>query len=250
MSDNLSKNVLITGAVQGIGRNIALKFASKGYGVIINYRNPDKTAEAQKLTEECSKISGVDCISLRADISESQNCCWLTNEAVKQMGNIDVLVNNAGIMKYSLFQRLKDEDYHAIIASNQDSVFYMMKYVSKYMLKRKSGSIVNIASVSGIYGSPTLAAYAASKAAVIAMTKSAAAEFAYKNVRVNAVATGMVHTPMTDSFTQEDKQNMCSNIPMGRFAEPEEIADAVYWLASDEAAYITGHILEISGGLK
>jgi 3-oxoacyl-[acyl-carrier protein] reductase len=250
MNDNSSKNVLVTGAIQGIGRDIALKFASKGYGVVINYRNPDKDVEAQNLAEECSSISGVHCISLRADVSDSQDCCRLTDETVKQMGSIDVLVNNAGIMKYSLFQRLKDEDYHAIVASNQDSVFYMMKYVSKHMVKRKSGSIVNVSSVSGIYGSPTLAAYAATKAAVIAMTKSAAAEFAYKNVRVNAIAPGMVHTPMTDIFAHEDKENMCKNIPLGRFAEPEEIANAVYWLASDEASYITGHILEISGGLK
>ena len=246
----MSKNVLITGAIQGIGRSIALKFAKNGYGIVINYRNPDKEKKAQEFAEECSKISGTDCICLQADVSDPEKCRWIVEEAVNRLGSLDVLVNNAGVMKYSLFQNLKDDEYRRIVSSNQDSVFFMMKYAAKHMLKRKQGSIINIASVSGIYGSPTLSAYAATKAAVIALTKTAASEFAYKNVRVNAVAPGMVNTPMTDSISQEGKESMYRNIPMGRFAEPEEVANAVYWLASDEVPYITGEILEVSGGLK
>ena len=246
----MSKNVLITGAVQGIGRSIARKFAEHGYGVVINYRNPDKEKEAQEFAEECSRISGTDCICLQADVSDPEKCRWIVEETVNRFGSLDVLVNNAGVMKYSLLQNLKDDDYRKIVSSNQDSVFFMMKYAAKYMIKKKNGSIINMASVAGIYGSATISVYSATKAAVISMTKVAATELAYKKVRVNAVAPGMVNTQMTNSIPQEGKESMCRNIPMRRFAEPNEVANAVYWLASDEASYVTGEILEVSGGLK
>lgn len=245
-----NRSVVITGAVQGIGRAAVLKFANNGYSIAINYRNPLKESEAKALAEECSKISGREAVAICADVSVSENCKFLIDETVRRFDKIDVVVNNAGIMKYSLLHRMSDEDYRQMVSSNQDSVFFMMKYAGKHMLKKKSGSIVNVASVAGIYGSSALSVYSATKGAVIAMTKSASVEFARKNVRVNAVAPGMVNTPMTNDFTAEEKENMSGNIPIGRFAEPAEIAEAIYWLASDESSYITGHVMEISGGLK
>ena len=241
---------LVTGASQGIGECIVKRLAKDGYNVAINYYPSDNDkANAQRVAEECRKF-GVEAEIFPADVSKFAECEEMVKAVKERFGAIDALVNNAGITKDGLLARMSEEQYDAVIAVNQKSVFNMMKPVCSLMMKQKHGAIVNMASVAGLYGNAGQFNYSASKAAIIGMTMTAAKEFGARNIRVNAVAPGLIKTPMTDALTDEQKSKIFGQIALKRFGEVEEIASTVSFLLSDEASYITGQTIEISGGLS
>ena len=174
----------------------------------------------------------------------------MVRDVKARFGSIDVLVNNAGITRDGLMARMSEEQYDMVIAVNQKSVFNMMKLVGNVMLRQKSGHIISLASVTGLYGNPGQINYAASKGAIISMTKTVAKELGSRGITCNAVAPGFIHTPMTDKLTDEQKNAMLNQIAMKRYGEPEEIASVVSFLASEDSSYVTGQVIEISGGLS
>lgn len=241
---------LITGASQGIGECIALRLASDGYNVAINHFPSDSDREkAEKVAEQC-RAKGVEAEIFAADVSKFGECDAMVNAVNERFGSIDALVNNAGITKDGLIARMSEEQYDAVIAVNQKSVFNMMKPAIKIMMKQRHGAIVNMASVAGLYGNPGQINYSASKAAIIGMTMTAAKEVGARNIRVNAVAPGLIKTPMTDVLTDEQKDKIFGQIALKRFGNVEEIASVVSFLVSDNASYVTGQTIEISGGLS
>ena len=248
MSDDIKRTVLITGSVRGIGEAAAIAFAEKGYNVAVNCRNKARLAAAEKVAERCRKF-GVEAECFAADVSLQEECSTLVDAVVKRFGTVDVLVNNAGIYVLDMLSSASPDDFRRMVAVNQESVFYMMKLCSKYMMKNKFGRIINITSSAGLYGAMGLFSYSAAKGAVAAMTRSAAKELASRKITVNAIAPGMVRTDMSAEYTDEQKKMFLRNVGMHRFAEPEEIAAAAVFLASEKAAYITGEILEINGSL-
>lgn len=241
---------IITGASQGIGACIAKRLAKDGFDVIINHypSNGDKE-KALAVAEEC-RAFGVKAECIAADVSKFDQCEAMVKQVKADFGSIDALVNNAGITKDGLLARMKEEDYDAVIAVNQKSVYNMLKHVCSVMMKQRHGRIVNVSSVAGLYGNPGQVNYSASKAAVIGMTKTVAKEFGSRNITCNAVAPGFIHTPMTDVLSEELKAKMLGAVALGRYGEPEEIASVVSFLVSDDASYVTGQVIEISGGLS
>ena len=240
---------LITGASQGIGACIAKRLAKDGWDIAINhYPSDGDKAKAEAVAEECRTV-GVKAEIFAADVSDFGQCADMVKAVKDAFGSIDALVNNAGITKDNLLTLMSEEQYDQVIAVNQKSVFNMMKPVVKVMMKQKHGAIVNMASVAGLYGNPGQFNYSASKAAIIGMTMTAAKEVGARNIRVNAVAPGLIKTPMTDVLTDEQKAKIFDQIALRRFGEVEEIASVVAFLLSDSASYITGQTIEISGGL-
>ena len=240
---------LITGASQGIGACIAKRLAKDGWDIAINhYPSDGDKAKAEAVAEECRTV-GVKAEIFAADVSDFGQCADMVKAVKDAFGSIDALVNNAGITKDNLLTLMSEEQYDQVIAVNQKSVFNMMKPVVKAMMKQKHGAIVNMASVAGLYGNPGQFNYSASKAAIIGMTMTAAKEVGARNIRVNAVAPGLIKTPMTDVLTDEQKAKIFDQIALRRFGEVEEIASVVAFLLSDSASYITGQTIEISGGL-
>lgn len=241
---------LITGASQGIGACIAKRLAKDGWDIAINhYPSDGDKAKAEAVAEECRTV-GVKAEIFAADVSDFGQCADMVKAVKEAFGSIDALVNNAGITKDNLLTLMSEEQYDQVIAVNQKSVFNMMKPVVKVMMKQKHGAIVNMASVAGLYGNPGQFNYSASKAAIIGMTMTAAKEVGARNIRVNAVAPGLIKTPMTDVLTDEQKAKIFDQIALRRFGEVEEIASVVAFLLSDSASYITGQTIEISGGLS
>lgn len=240
---------LITGASQGIGACIAKRLAKDGWDIAINhYPSDGDKAKAEAVAEECRTV-GVKAEIFAADVSDFGQCADMVKAVKDAFGSIDALVNNAGITKDTLLTLMSEEQYDQVIAVNQKSVFNMMKPVVKVMMKQKHGAIVNMASVAGLYGNAGQFNYSASKAAIIGMTMTAAKEVGARNIRVNAVAPGLIKTPMTDVLTDEQKAKIFDQIALRRFGEVEEIASVVAFLLSDSASYITGQTIEISGGL-
>lgn len=240
---------LITGASQGIGACIAKRLAKDGWDIAINhYPSDGDKAKAEAVAEECRTV-GVKAEIFAADVSDFGQCADMVKAVKEAFGSIDALVNNAGITKDNLLTLMSEEQYDQVIAVNQKSVFNMMKPVVKVMMKQKHGAIVNMASVAGLYGNAGQFNYSASKAAIIGMTMTAAKEVGARNIRVNAVAPGLIKTPMTDVLTDEQKAKIFDQIALRRFGEVEEIASVVAFLLSDSASYITGQTIEISGGL-
>ncbi len=240
---------LITGASQGIGACIAERLAKDGYDVAINHFPSDgDKANAEKVAETCRSF-GVKAELFAANVADYAQCDEMVKSVKSTFGSIDALVNNAGITKDGLLLRMSEEQYDAVIAVNQKSVFNMIKLVGAVMLRQKHGSIVSLASVAGLYGNPGQMNYSASKAAIIGMTKTAAKELGSRNITVNAVAPGFIKTPMTDVLTEEQKKEMLSLVAMKRYGLPEEIASVVSFLCSKDASYVTGQTIEISGGL-
>lgn len=240
---------LITGASQGIGACIAERLAKDGYDVAINHFPSDSDkANAEKVAETCRSF-GVKAELFAANVADYAQCDEMVKSVKSTFGSIDALVNNAGITKDGLLLRMSEEQYDAVIAVNQKSVFNMIKLVGAVMLRQKHGSIVSLASVAGLYGNPGQMNYSASKAAIIGMTKTAAKELGSRNITVNAVAPGFIKTPMTDVLTEEQKKEMLSLVAMKRYGLPEEIASVVSFLCSKDASYVTGQTIEISGGL-
>ena len=241
---------LVTGASQGIGACIAKRLAQDGFDVAINHYPSDSDKEkALTVAEEC-RAFGVKAEIFAADVSKFEECEEMVKAVKDTFGSIDALVNNAGITKDNLMARMKEEDYDAVIAVNQKSVYNMMKFVCPVMMKQKHGSIVNVSSVAGLYGNPGQVNYSASKAAIIGMTKTIAKEYGRKNITCNAVAPGFIHTPMTDVLSEDLKAKMLDAVALRRYGEPEEIASVVSFLVSKDASYVTGQVIEISGGLS
>lgn len=246
----MSKTAIITGAGRGIGAAIAKRLAKDGFNIAINEASQESIeARGSLVAEEC-RAMGVKAECYAADVSDYAQCEEMVKKVKEDFGTIDALVNNAGITRDGLLLRMAEENYDDVIRINQKSVFNMTKLVGAVMLRQKSGKIVNLASVAGLYGNPGQMNYAASKGAVIAMTKTAAKELGSRGINVNAVAPGFIKTPMTDKLTDEQKAAILGQIAMKRYGEPEEIASVVAFLCSEDASYITGQTIEISGGLS
>ena len=241
---------LITGASQGIGACIAKRLAKDGFDVAINhFPSEESAAKALEVAKECEAF-GVKAVCFAADVSKMAECEEMVKAVKEQLGSIDALVNNAGITRDKLLARMSEDEYDAVIAVNQKSIFNMLKNVCPVMMKQKHGRIVNIASVAGLYGNPGQINYSASKGAVISMTKTVAKEYGRKNITCNAVAPGFIHTPMTDVLAEDYKAKMLEAVAMRRYGEPEEVASVVSFLVSEDSSYVTGQVIEISGGLS
>ena len=241
------KVALITGGSRGIGKKIAEKFARNGYNIVINYVS-EKT-DVNKLESDLSQNGKVEVLCIKCDVTDFNSCQEMVKEAVDKFGKIDVLINNAGITKDNLLMRMKEEDFDKVIDVNLKGTFNMTKNVISYMMKKRSGRIVNISSVVGVSGNSGQANYAASKAGIIGFTKSVAKELASRNILANAVAPGFIETDMTDVLSESVKESIYSQIPLKKMGKPEEVANAVYFLGSDENTYITGQVLNVDGGM-
>ena len=240
------KTALVTGASRGIGRAIALCLAAEGARVAINYAGNVKAAEEVKASVEAAGGTAILC---QADIADSSAVEAMVANVVKEFGTIDILVNNAGITRDALLMRMKDEDFAKVLDTNLKGVFYCTKAVSKLMMKKRSGRIVNMASVVGLVGNAGQTNYAAAKAGVIGFSKSAAKELASRGITVNVVAPGFIGTDMTAGLPESVKEKMLTDIPLGRMGEAEDVANAVLFLASDQASYITGQVVNVDGGM-
>ena len=240
------KIALVTGASRGIGSQIAKTLAKKNIFVVVNYSGSKEKAE--QTAEEIINAGG-KAVVYGCDISDFYATEDMVKEIVKQYGRLDILINNAGITKDNLLMKMKEEEFDAVIDTNLKGSFNTMRHIARYMLKQKSGSIVNISSVSGILGNPGQMNYCASKAGVIGMTKSMARELASRGIRVNAVAPGFIETEMLDQMTDAAKEAGKAQIPFGRYGKTEEIANTVAFLASEKASYITGQVICVDGGM-
>lgn len=244
--ENNEKTALVTGASRGIGRAIALALASKGFAVALNYAGSHDAAEAVKKEIE---DAGGKAFTVQGDVSKSEDVDRIFKTVKDEFGGLDVLVNNAGINRDALLIRMKESNWDDVIATDLKSDFLTTKAAAAMMMRKRKGSIINISSVVGIMGNIGQANYAAAKAGVIGLTKACAKEMAARNIRVNAVAPGFIETAMTDGIPEKIREGMIASIPMGRMGQPEDIARAVCFLASDDASYITGQVLVVDGGL-
>lgn len=240
------KSVVVTGGSRGIGRSIALEFGKKGANVVINYVSSD--IEAEKVAEEINNLGG-NAILVKGDVSSFEEGKKLIDETVKVFGTIDILINNAGITKDGLIMRMKEEDFDKVLDINLKGVFNTCKSAVSYMIKQRSGKIINISSVVGIVGNAGQANYAASKAGVIGLTKSIAKEVGSRGITANVVAPGFVKSDMTDVLSDKVKEGMLGLIPLGRLGEVEDIAKTVVFLASEGGNYITGQVINVDGGM-
>ncbi len=244
--DLTGKKALITGGGRGIGRSIALEFAAAGADVAINYVG--SADEAQDTAAACEKL-GAKAVILPADVSKADEVAAMFEQALIELGRIDILVNNAGITRDALLLRLTDEDYDKVLAVNLRGAFLCMRQAAKLMLKQRGGRIISLSSVVALRGNAGQVNYAASKAGLIGMTKSLARELAGRGVTVNALAPGFIQTAMTDAIPVAARAQMLAGIPAGRMGQPEDVAAAAHFLASDAAAYITGQVLRVDGGM-
>lgn len=240
------KVALITGASRGIGKEIAKKFAENNYNIVINYTS-DKT-DLEKLKEEFDKYN-IEILFEKADVSKYEECEKMVKNTIDKLGRIDCLVNNAGITKDNLIMRMKEEEFEKVININLKGTFNMTKNVVPYMMKKRSGKIVSISSVVGIAGNAGQSNYAASKAGIIGFTKSIAKELASRNIYANAVAPGFINTDMTEVLPDNVKENINNQIPLKRMGSPEEVANVVYFLGSEQSSYITGQVINVDGGM-
>ena len=240
------KVAVVTGASRGIGRAIACELAKRGIYVVINYAGSKEKAEEVKAEIEAD---GGEAETVQCNVADFEACQTFLKDVAKQHGHIDILVNNAGITKDGLLMGMSEEDFAKVLDTNLKGTFNCIRHVSRQMLKQKSGRIINMASVVGICGNAGQANYAASKAGVIGLTKSAAKELASRHIIVNAIAPCFIQTDMTAVLSDKVKEETAKMIPMGSFGEPEDIAKAVAFLASEDARYITGQVLCVDGGM-
>lgn len=240
------KVAVVTGAARGIGRAIALELAGQGATVIINYQGSrEKAEEVQSLMEE----NGWKGEIMQCDVSDFSQCQDFFKKVIEKYNRIDILVNNAGVTRDGLLMTMSEEDFDKVLDTNLKGTFHCIKMVSRQMIRQRQGRIINIASVVGISGNAGQANYAASKAGVIGLTKSAAKELASRNITVNGIAPGFIQTDMTAVLKEQVKEQVAKQIPLGTFGKPEDVANAVSFLASPKAGYITGQILCVDGGM-
>ena len=242
----MDKCALITGATRGIGKQIAITLAKQGYNIALNYRKENEELENTK--KQIEKI-GVQVLAVKGDVANFENCENFVKQVIERFGQIDVLVNNAGITKDMLLMRMKKEDFEQVIDTNLVGTFNVTKNVVPYMMKARSGRIINISSVVGISGNAGQTNYSASKAGIIGFTKSLAKEIASRNILVNAVAPGFIETNMTDVLKDDVKQEIAKNIPLKRMGTAQDVANVVKFLASDDSSYITGQVINVDGGM-
>ena len=240
------KTALVTGASRGIGAAIAMTLAENGATVIVNYNGSQDKAE--EVVSEI-KAAGGNAESYGCNVADFQACGDMIQYIIKNYKHLDILVNNAGITRDNLVMKMTEEEFDQVLDINLKGAFHTIRHCSRYFLKQKAGKVINIASVSGILGNPGQANYSASKAGVIGLTKSVARELASRQIQVNAVAPGFIATDMTSAMTEEAKKKLEEMIPFKRIGNPKEVADAVLFLASSHADYITGQVLSVDGGM-
>jgi len=242
----LNKVAIVTGGAQGIGKSIVEKLASEGaHCVIVDV----DLQTAQNTAKEVEEKYGVNTLVFNVDVVNYQQVQSCVDETVAKFGKVDILVNNAGITKDNLIIRMTEEEWDKVLDVNLKGCFNFIKAVSKYMIKQKSGRIINIASVVGLMGNPGQANYSASKGGLIALTKTVAKELASRNILVNAVAPGYIKTRMTEQLSEEQKKKLQEYIPLNRLGEPEDVANVVWFLCIEESSYITGQVISVNGGM-
>lgn len=241
------KVALVTGAGRGIGAEIAKTFAREGASVVVNYSG---NGQAASQTVEALRTLGVQAESYRCNVADFEAVSQMVADVVEKYKRIDILVNNAGITRDGLLMRMSEEDFDAVVDVNLKGTFNCIRHVSRTMLKQRSGRILNLSSVVGIAGNAGQVNYSASKAGIIGVTKSAAKELASRGITVNAIAPGYIDTDMTSGLSDSVKENILSAIPLGRMGTVQDIAETAVFLASDAAAYITGQILSVDGGMN
>ena len=240
------KVAVVTGGSRGIGRAVVLELAGRGAKIVLNYAG--NTAAAEE-TQAVARNLGAEVVLCKADVADADACEVMINVAIEQFGRVDILVNNAGITRDNLFMRMKPEEWNAVIATNLTGVYNCCRAVVKYMIKQRSGSIINMTSVIGEVGNIGQANYAAAKAGVIGLTKSLAKELAARNIRVNAIAPGFITTDMTAGLSESIIEKLKTGVPLARLGQPEDVAHATAFLASDSTSYITGQVLNVDGGM-
>lgn len=241
-----NKVAVVTGASRGIGRSIALALAESGADVVVNYAGSEQAA--REVASEIEKL-GRKALVVQADVADSEQVAQLIQQTIEAFGRVDVLVNNAGITRDNLLMRMKDDEWDDVIATNLKGVYNCIKAVTRPMMKQRSGRIINISSVVAALGNAGQANYVAAKAGVIGLTKSVAREFASRGITVNAVAPGFIETDMTAKLSEEIQSGLMNQIPLGRLGKPEDIAQMVRFLASDQSSYITGQTFHVDGGM-
>ena len=237
---------LVTGASRGIGRAVALALAAEGADVAVNYAGSEKAAQE---VAEAIRAMGRRALVVQADVSDAEAVQKMVAAVTSEFGRIDILVNNAGITRDGLLMRMKDEDWEAVLRTNLTGVYNCTKAVTKGMMKQRYGRIINMTSVVGVTGNAGQANYAAAKAGVIGLTKSTAKELGSRAITANAIAPGFIESDMTAGLPEKNKQEMAAAIPLGKFGQPADVAQAVVFLASDWASYITGQTLHVDGGM-
>lgn len=242
----MNKVAFITGATRGIGRQIAITLAKEGFDIAINYRKENEDLiETKKMVED----QKVKCFTVQGDVSSFEDSERMVNDIIEEFNHIDILVNNAGITKDMLLMRMKKEDFESVIGVNLVGTFNITKNVIPYMMKNRSGRIINVSSVVGISGNAGQTNYSASKAGIIGFTKSLAKEVGSRNILVNAVAPGFIETQMTDVLKEEVKEEISKTIPLKRMGTVEDVSNVVKFLASKDSSYITGQVINIDGGM-
>lgn len=242
----MKQTAIVTGGSRGIGRAVAMRLAKDGMNLVINYRGNSAAAEE---TERMCRELGAEVLLVQGDVSRAEDCEKLAAQAKEAFGRVDVLVNNAGITRDGLLARMTEEDFRAVLDVNLVGPWNMMKAVNRIMMKQRYGRIVNLSSVTGLMGNMGQTNYAAAKAGILGMTKSYAREVASRGITVNAVAPGFIDTDMTEAMPEGAKDKIITGIPMGRTGKPEDVAEAVAFLASEQAGYITGEVLRVDGGM-
>lgn len=242
----MKQTAIVTGGSRGIGRAVAVRLAKDGMNLVINYRGNSAAAEE---TERLCRELGAEVLLVQGDVSRAEDCEKLAAQAKEAFGRVDVLVNNAGITRDGLLARMTEEDFRAVLDVNLVGPWNMMKAVNRIMMKQRYGRIVNLSSVTGLMGNMGQTNYAAAKAGILGMTKSYAREVASRGITVNAVAPGFIDTDMTEAMPEGAKDKIITGIPMGRTGKPEDVAEAVAFLASEPAGYITGEVLRVDGGM-
>ena len=242
----MKQTAIVTGGSRGIGRAVAVRLAKDGMNLVINYRGNSAAAEE---TERMCRELGAEVLLVQGDVSLAEDCEKLAAQAKEAFGRVDVLVNNAGITRDGLLARMTEEDFRAVLDVNLVGPWNMMKAVNRIMMKQRYGRIVNLSSVTGLMGNMGQTNYAAAKAGILGMTKSYAREVASRGITVNAVAPGFIDTDMTEAMPEGAKDKIITGIPMGRTGKPEDVAEAVAFLASEQAGYITGEVLRVDGGM-
>lgn len=242
----MKQTAIVTGGSRGIGRAVAVRLAKDGMNLVINYRGNSAAAEE---TERMCRELGAEVLLVQGDVSRAEDCEKLAAQAKEAFGRVDVLVNNAGITRDGLLARMTEEDFRAVLDVNLVGPWNMMKAVNRIMMKQRYGRIVNLSSVTGLMGNMGQTNYAAAKAGIVGMTKSYAREVARRGITVNAVAPGFIDTDMTEAMPEGAKDKIITGIPMGRTGKPEDVAEAVAFLASEQAGYITGEVLRVDGGM-